>query len=141
MKRSQPSAKRKLWIAMPKPNELLLPREPSFITPRKGGLKAKRVVFRDWVEHDDGDIGSQEFPEKHRREDHGRKGSVLSMQRMTNTRKALWQGAFKQLTFDFLTPERVGQLESRPIPLFSLHVTFFSGAPLQTVPRMRLSNF
>ena len=38
------------------------------------GSKTKSVVFRDWVEYDDGDISSQELPEKHRREDHGKKG-------------------------------------------------------------------
>ena len=36
VKQNQPSAKRKLWIAMLKPHALPLPREPSGITPRKG---------------------------------------------------------------------------------------------------------
>ena len=31
--------------------------------PKKGGKKTKSVVFRDWVEYDDGDVSNQEFPE------------------------------------------------------------------------------
>ena len=59
-------------MEMLRPNALPRPREPSNITPRR--KKTKSVVFRDWVEYDDGDVSKQEFPERHRREDHGKKG-------------------------------------------------------------------
>ena len=42
--------------------------------PKNGGTKAKSVVVRVWVEYDVGDVSNQEFPERHCREDHGKKG-------------------------------------------------------------------
>ena len=42
--------------------------------PKKETKRVKSVVFQDWVEHDDGDASDQEFTERCRRDDHGKKG-------------------------------------------------------------------
>ena len=70
VKQSRPVVRK---IAMLRPNVRPQPRKPSCTTPRKG-KKTKSVVFRDWVEHDDGDVSNQEFPERYRSDDHGKKG-------------------------------------------------------------------